>query len=84
MFNLFPSFRFDEAEFWKHQEAEHTDLIPVVTPNLEAEYVAQLKKFGVDMRDIHSEIVKYIESSVRGGRTLIPCVKVDDMRGTPY
>jgi len=60
----------DEAEFWKHQEAEHTDLIPVVTPGLEPEYLAKLEKLGIEMRDLHSEIVKYIESSVRGGRML--------------
>jgi len=60
----------DEAEFWKHQEAEHTDLIPVVTPNLEPDYAARLIKLGIEMRDLQSEVVKYIESSVRDGRTV--------------
>lgn len=25
----------DEGEFWKHQEAEHTQVITALTPNLE-------------------------------------------------
>ena len=52
----------DEAQFWKHQEAEHADLIPVVTPNLEPEYVQKLEQFHTELGLMNAETVKYIES----------------------
>jgi len=52
----------DEAEFWKHQEAEHADLIPLVTPHLESEYKQPLEQFATDFRLTHAEAVKYITS----------------------
>ncbi|MCL2617010.1 MAG: DUF2935 domain-containing protein [Defluviitaleaceae bacterium] len=55
----------DEAEFWKHQEAEHAGLIPVVTPGLEADYTQKLEQFGVEMKHMNAEAVKYIQSIVR-------------------
>jgi len=55
----------DEAEFWKHQEAEHTDLIPVVTPNLEMQYVQRLEALGLELRQTQSEAVKFIASATR-------------------
>ena len=55
----------DEAEFWKHQETEHAGLIPIVTPNLESLYVQTLEKFGLELHDMNSEAVKYIESVTR-------------------
>ena len=55
----------DEAEFWKHQEAEHAGLIPVVTPDLEPQYVQRLEEFGVELGLMNAEAVKYIESVTR-------------------
>jgi len=55
----------DEAEFWKHQEAEHADLIPVVTPNLEPEYVQNLEQIGLECSALHEETVRYTESITR-------------------
>ena len=55
----------DEAEFWKHQEAEHTDLIPVVTQGLESNYVQRLEQYGTEMRQLNAETVKYIASITR-------------------
>ena len=52
----------DEAEFWKHQEAEHAGLIPVVTPGLEPEYVQQLEQFGAAFNTMNAEAAKYIQS----------------------
>ena len=52
----------DEAEFWKHQETEHTGLIPTVTPNLEPKYVHSLEQFGIELAHMQAEAVKYIES----------------------
>jgi len=55
----------DEAEFWKHQEIEHTSVIQLVTPNLEDKYVSGLNGFGLQFSKMHAELVKYIESAVR-------------------
>jgi len=55
----------DEAEFWKHQEAEHAGLIPLVTPNLENQYVQKLEQFGIELGLMNAEAVKYIESVTR-------------------
>ena len=35
----------EEAEFWKHQESEHTDVIQEISPDLESEYVERLEKY---------------------------------------
>ena len=55
----------DEAEFWKHQEAEHAGLIPIVTPELESQYVQRLAQFGIELSRMNAEAVKYIESVTR-------------------
>ena len=55
----------DEAEFWKHQEAEHAGLIPLVTPNLEPQYVQRLEQFSVELSQMNAETVKYIQSVIR-------------------
>jgi len=52
----------DEAEFWKRQESEHAELIPLVTPNLEAQYVQKLHQFHIELSDMHAETLKYITS----------------------
>jgi len=56
---------FDEAEFWKLQESEHAELIPLVTPGLEPEYVAKLGQFRIDFSDMHAEAIGYIASITR-------------------
>ena len=65
----------DEAEFWKHQEAEHADLIPIVTPNLEAQYAQALAKIGEEMKKLNEEAVKYIESVTRSEGNIDPELK---------
>ena len=65
----------DEAEFWKHQEAEHTDLIPIVTPNLEAQYVKALAQFGEEMNKLNAEATKYVESVTRAEGAVSPELK---------
>ena len=55
----------DEAQFWKRQEAEHTTLIPVITPNLEAEYAGRLETLGNEINQLEEESVKFITSVVR-------------------
>lgn len=55
----------DEAEFWIHQQAEHTTVIQLVTPGLETEFAKRLKEFERDFNSTHSELIKYTESVVR-------------------
>ena len=55
----------DEAEFWKHQEAEHTVVIPLVTPDLEHDYMLKLEQFGIQFGKMYAEVVQYIESVTR-------------------
>jgi len=55
----------DEAEFWKHQEAEHADLIPAITPNLEEQYIQRLGQLSLELRQAQSEAVKFIASTTR-------------------
>ncbi len=55
----------DEAEFWKHQESEHTTVVQLVTPGLEPIYVTRLQQFEQEINSIRAQLVKYIESAVR-------------------
>ena len=61
----------DEAEFWKHQEKEHTGLIPEVTPNLEPQYVQKLEQLGVALGNMNAEAVKFTASITRS-RGMVP------------
>jgi hypothetical protein len=55
----------DEAEFWKHQETEHTVVIRQIVPNLEPEYVEALQKWEEVFAQTKGAIVKYIELLTR-------------------
>ncbi len=55
----------DEADFWMHQQVEHTQVIKAVTPNLESTYANMLDQFGNEFQSIHGEVVKYTESAIR-------------------
>ena len=65
----------DEANFWKHQETEHAGLIPVVTPNLEAQYIQRLEQFGVQLGYLHAECTKFIASVTRSKGKVSPELK---------
>lgn len=55
----------DEAEFWKHQEAEHTVVIRELVSNLEAEFVEALKEWEAALQETHQKVVRFIESVIR-------------------
>lgn len=55
----------DEAEFWKHQEEEHTVVIRELVPNLEKEYVEALKEWEEALGDTHKHVIRFIESVIR-------------------
>ena len=52
----------DEAEFWKHQEAEHTTVIIIAANGLEQQYVHQLNDFKLEFDRLYSMLVRSIES----------------------
>lgn len=60
----------DEAEFWKHQEAEHTVVIRELVAGLEQSFVEALQKWEEALSTTHQQIVRYIESVVRAGTYL--------------
>lgn len=62
----------DEGEFWKQQEAEHTDVIKALVPNLEAPFVEALTAWEQAFSRTHATFVQYIETVVRGGHHLNP------------
>ncbi|MBA2876658.1 DUF2935 domain-containing protein [Thermaerobacillus caldiproteolyticus] len=57
----------DEAEFWKHQEEEHTVVIRELVAGLEEPYVETLKKWEEVLSATHQQVVRYIESVTRAG-----------------
>lgn len=63
----------DEAEFWKHQEEEHTVVIRELLPNLEKNYVEALKEWEAALATTHQTIVQFIEALSRSGN-YIPAI----------
>lgn len=57
----------DEAEFWKHQEEEHTVVIRELVTGLEPEFVEALKKWEQALAETHQQVVRFIESVIRSG-----------------
>ncbi|WP_312469922.1 DUF2935 domain-containing protein [Neobacillus sp.] len=57
----------DEAEFWKHQEEEHTVVIRELVTGLEPEFVDALKKWEQALGETHQQVVRFIESVIRSG-----------------
>ncbi len=55
----------DEAEFWKHQEEEHTVVIRELVKGLEKEYVEALHEWEKELSKTHQQVVSFIESVIR-------------------
>lgn len=62
----------EEAEFWKHQESEHTDVIQEVVPDLEEEYVSRLEEYKEIFDSTHGRIVQLMETAVNCHDMLSP------------
>jgi len=60
----------DEGEFWKHQEAEHTEVIQALVPNLEPQFVQALKSWEQALSRTQAVFVQYIQTAFRGGQYL--------------
>lgn len=67
----------DEAEFWKHQEIEHTQVVKMTTPGLEANFVKLLDEYKEAASKAHGYLVKYVESAVRSGGNLTNEIKAE-------
>ncbi len=59
----------DEANFWKHQEYEHTNVIREIVPDLERKFVEELKEWEQALTRTHSQVVQLTETLVRYGNT---------------
>jgi hypothetical protein len=65
--NQMPLRILDEAEFWKHQEEEHTVVIRELVSNLEQSFVDALKQWETALGQTHQQVIRFIESVVRLG-----------------
>lgn len=62
----------DEAEFWKHQEAEHTEVIRELAKGLEARFVDALKQWEQALSRTQAEVRRYIETYIRAAGHVTP------------
>ncbi|KAB7706202.1 DUF2935 domain-containing protein [Bacillus aerolatus] len=74
----------DEAEFWKHQEEEHTVVIRELLPNLEQKYVDALKKWENSLAETHQKIVQFIESISRSGNYIPAALHQEVLKLTEF
>ncbi len=68
----------DEANFWKHQEHEHTVVIREIAPDLERKFVEELKEWESALTKTHSQIIQLTETVVRSG-SAVPQVVADQV-----
>lgn len=68
--NQMPLRILDEAEFWKHQEEEHTVVIRELVPDLEQIFVNALKQWEEALTQTHQQVIRYLESLIRTGSYL--------------
>lgn len=62
----------EEAQFWKHQESEHTDVIMEVVPDLEDEYVNKLEDYKEIFNSTQARIVQLMEAAINCMNNLSP------------
>lgn len=62
----------EEAQFWKQQESEHTDVIMEVVPDLEDEYVTKLEEYKEIFNSTNARITQYMETAVNCHNVMSP------------
>ena len=62
----------DEGEFWKLQEAEHTQVIRALVPDLEPRFVRELEEWEQALSRTQATFVQYIETWIRMGQVTTP------------
>jgi hypothetical protein len=75
--NQMPLRVLDEAEFWKHQESEHTVVIRELVKELEPQFVEALQNWEKEFTKTHQRVVRYIETVNRTGGTITPTLYQD-------
>lgn len=82
--NQMPLRVLDEAEFWKHQEEEHTVVIRELVGNLEQVYVEKLKEWETAFAKTHQQVVRFIETVNRSAGQVSQALYDDIMQLTSY
>lgn len=82
--NQMPLRVLDEAEFWKHQEEEHTVVIRELVANLEQEYVNALKEWEGAFAETHHRVIRYIETVNRSKGQVSQALYQDIMQLTAF
>lgn len=62
----------EEAEFWKRQESEHTDVIQEIVPDLEEVHITRLEEYKEVFDSTLGRIVQYTETAVNCQNILSP------------
>lgn len=74
----------DEAEFWKHQEEEHTVVIRELVSNLERPFVEVLENWEMEFAKAHQRVVRYIETVIRSNGNVTPMLYQDVIQLTMF
>ncbi|MGG0793199.1 DUF2935 domain-containing protein [Brevibacillus laterosporus] len=82
--NQMPLRVLDEAEFWKHQEEEHTVVIRELVRNLEQKYVEALKEWEKAFAQAHHQVIRYIETVNRSQGQVSQALFQDIMQLTSF
>ncbi|MFB9974620.1 DUF2935 domain-containing protein [Allobacillus sp. SKP2-8] len=78
--NQMPLRVLDEAEFWKHQEEEHTVVIRELVGNLEQQYVNALKEWELEFKNTHHRVIRFIETVNRSNGQVSQALYHDTMQ----
>ncbi len=70
----------EEAEFWKRQESEHTNVIQEVVPDLESAFVERLNEFKEMFDTTEAMIVQRIQMVMNAKNCITPEMKHDVMQ----
>jgi len=76
---LMPIRLLDEANFWKHQEHEHTVVIREMVPNLERKFAEELKQWEDALLKTHNQVIQLTESVIRSGN-IVPPALIDQVQ----
>src|SRR5699024_9414920 len=82
--NQMPLRVLDEAEFWKHQEEEHTVVIRELVENLEQKYVKALKDWEKEFMNAHHRVIRYIETVKRSNGQVSQSLYQDILQLTTF
>ncbi|MGG3432861.1 DUF2935 domain-containing protein [Heyndrickxia coagulans] len=82
--NQMPLRVLDEAEFWKHQEEEHTIVIRELVRNLEQKYMEALQEWEKAFSEAHHRVIRYIETVNRSNGQVSQALYQDILQLTQF